>query len=223
MRTACYCMTRNIYRKVIPSLNSLLIHSDADVYLLTEDDSVGFRLPDRVRVINVSGQQWFRQDGPNYHCGWSWMVMMRMALCHVFPDLDRILALDVDTIVDQDITALWDLPIGNCYCAAAVELHRSKPGSLYFNNGVTLWHLDKMRDGKADEIIRDLNTHYYEYAEQDCMNILLRGKILPMPPEYNANRFTGLDQGIRIRHFAAEPGWYEREPLVQKYKEVRIL
>ena len=39
MKYAAYCITRNLYHDVIPSLKSLLIHTDVDeVFLVIEDD-----------------------------------------------------------------------------------------------------------------------------------------------------------------------------------------
>ena len=38
MKAACYIMTRNVYKDIVPSLKSLLINSDVDkVYILAED------------------------------------------------------------------------------------------------------------------------------------------------------------------------------------------
>jgi len=218
MKAACYCMTRNIYEQVIPSMKSLLEHSDVDrIYLLTEDDDTGIAFPGCVTTVNVAGQQYFPRDGPNYNNGWTWMVMMRMALCHVLPDLDRILALDLDTIVREDISELWDTPIQNHYCAGVAESGKSRTGAPYINMGVVLWNLQKMRDGKADEVIQKLNEHYYRFPEQDCFNSCHENKIYFLSAEYNANYYTDMTRGFRIRHYAAEPGWYYDEPIVREY------
>ena len=37
----------------------------------------------------------------------TYLAMMRAALAKLFPDIDRILSLDVDTIIDQNISDLW--------------------------------------------------------------------------------------------------------------------
>ena len=217
-RYACYCMTRNIYHKVIPSLRSLLAHADLDeVYLITEDDDVGFALPEKVRIINVSDQTFFPPDGANTNCRWTYMALMRVALCHVLPWADRVLALDLDTIVTEDINDLWKAPIDNHYMAGCREPAKSQYG-LYINGGVVLWNLKKMRDGKADEIIRALNERKYAFPEQDCMNALCRGHIYELGGEYNSSSVTVNRHIARIVHFAATRGWYEKEPLVQMYK-----
>ena len=218
LKAACYCMTRNIYPQAIPSMKSLLTHSDVDkIYLVTEDDDIGYDVPDCVEIRNVSGQTWFKPDGPNYHSGWTYMVMMRMALCHLFPEWDRMLSLDLDTIVRHDISHLWDVPIQNHYCAGVIEPGKSRDGNPYINMGVVVWNLKKMRDGKADEVIQKLNTNWYRLNEQDCFNACHEGKVYRLAAEYNANWCTDLNRGIRIRHYAAEPGWYENSPEVKEY------
>ena len=46
---------------VIPSMKSLLANNNIDrIYLITEDDDIGLELPDIVKIINVSGQQYMR-------------------------------------------------------------------------------------------------------------------------------------------------------------------
>ena len=217
-------MTRNIYRMVIPSLKSLLYHNNIDkVYLLTEDDDVGFWLPKQVEVVNVSCQQWFKKSSPNYNNVFTWMVMMRMALCHVLPDAERILSLDLDTIIQDDITDLWDLPMDNKYVAGAIETALTKHrGYSYINCGVMMQNLDKWRDGMADHIIGLLNTKKYLYNEQDCMNkeIPEDGKLI-IDPCYNYGFFNQESPRMpKILHFAAYgANRFKNESIVCKWGE----
>ena len=216
---ACYCMTRNIYHQITPSLNSLLMHSDVDrVFLLTEDDDIGIELPEKVQIVNVSGQTYFRKDGPNFCSNWTWMVLMRLVLCKVLPDIDRILALDLDTIVDQDINEVWDLPIDDYYCAAASEWRKTTKDLMYVNGGVVLWNLKKMRDGKCDEMIEDMNTVWRPLPDQECIAHLCKGKIYLLPSEYNASSVTDHTMNPKIHHYAAHRNWFTTWPLAQKYK-----
>jgi lipopolysaccharide biosynthesis glycosyltransferase len=47
------------------------------------------------------------------------MALIRVALAKIFPDLNTILSLDVDTIVNENISDIWDYDISNYYFAAA--------------------------------------------------------------------------------------------------------
>lgn len=219
-KVVVYSVSRNIYELLVPSLNSLLNNGGVDkVYVLAEDDNIGLRLPDTVHVINVSAQTWFRKDGPNYNSNWTYMAMMQIPLSKIFPNLDRVLSLDFDTIVKKDISDLWDLNMDDYYYAGVPEPALCKDGYVYVNAGVVMWNLKKMREGKADEIIRALNTKQYKWIHQECMNELCQGHILTISNEYNVNLFTSIYGPVRIRHFAAEGNtWFVDDPLVQMYK-----
>lgn len=217
MKAACYCGTRNLYQDMLPSVKSLLANSDVDkVYLLIEDDEFPYELPPKVETINVSGQTYFRKDSPNYRNGWTYMVLMRAALHRVFPNLDRILSLDCDTIVAKDISELWDLPIEDYYLAGAKEPWKSI-GCTYINCGVMLLNLKKLRDGKGDELIDALNTKHYAFNEQDCIAERCRGGIYVMSSDYNANNYTIPTTPPKIVHFAAIKNW-QTQPLVEMYR-----
>lgn len=202
-----YCMTRNIYGQVLPSLKSLLAHNDIDcIYLLTEDDDIGLELPECVKIINVSGQQYFKNSSPNFYNCFTWMVMMRMALPFVLADEERVLSLDLDTIIHKDISELWDMDMTGKYVAGATEtaLTRQK-GYSYINCGVMMMNLEQMRDGMAERIVDLLNRKKYLYNEQDCMNeeIPEEGKQI-ISPMYNFGFFNREAMCIpKIVHYAA--------------------
>lgn len=214
-RAACYCLTRNIYEKAVPSLKSLLANTRVDaVYMLIEDDGLPFAVPECVKAVNVSGQEFFRPDGPNYRNGWTWMVMMRAALANVLTDEDRVLSLDADTIVRGDVGALWDVDLAGKYLAAVNEPSKGEMvRGLYVNNGVAVYNLRMLRDGTADRMIASLNAVKYSFVEQDCINALCKGQILALPSRYNASLWTGMppEGEILIRHYAAERGWFDKE------------
>lgn len=200
---AAYCGSRNIYTDMAVSLKSLLLNSDVDrVYLLIEDDKFPFCLPDCVQTINVSNQQFFKPDGPNMKSQYTYFAMMRAALAFVLPDVDTILSLDIDTIIDKDISDLWDISLDGYYFAAAKEPHRTHNGFLYTNAGVVLYNLEKLRDGKAQEVIDVLNSRQYTWVEQDVFNYLCQGRILEMPSKYNINDWTEKTDDHRVIHYA---------------------
>ena len=218
MKAAVYCGTRNLYADMLPAIKALLINSDVDkIYLLIEDDVFPYQLPDCVECINVSEQTYFDHDGPNYLNGWTYMVLMRAALHRVFPDLDKIVSLDVDTIAAKDVYGLWDFDIEDYYRAVCKEPHKSIR-QLYINAGVMVLNLAKLRDGKGDEIIEALNTRRFPYNEQDCINELCQGGILEISSDYNANAYTTPTKTPKIVHFAAIPRW-QNAPLVQQYRD----
>lgn len=219
IKAAVYTGARNLYPEMIPAVKSLMTHSDVEkIYLMIEDDEFPYWLPKEVETINVSGQQYFKSDGPNMKSRFTYMAMMRATLAKEFPDLDQILSLDVDTIVNKDICNIWDLPIDDYYFAAAREPDRCKNGEIYCNIGVTLYNLKKLReDGKADEAIEALNTDHYKYLDQDVFNKYCQGGIYIMPADYNVTDFTDKPEVMRIIHYAGIREWKDI-PLVNQYR-----
>ena len=221
---AVYTGTKNLYGDMQTAAKSLIANSDVDkVWLLVEDDSFDYWLPDICEVVDVHDQQFFPNDGPNMSTQYTYMAMIRCALALMpqFADLDRILSLDVDTIANRRVSDVWDLPLGDEYYFAAVrEQHRSIGNLMYTNIGVTLMNLDKLRNGKAEEFVDALNRWQFRWIEQDVMNYLCQGRILEMPPEYNACDFTKHDF-VRIRHFAAQGAdRWRKDNLVRQYREM---
>ena len=221
VKAAVYCGTRNVYQDMVIAVNSLLSNTKVDrVYLLTEDDEFPYSMPANVHTINVSGQTYFDRGGINYHNGWTWMVLMRCALHRVLPELDRVLSLDTDTIVDADISELWDLDLDGYYLAAAKEPYKTnQQGRLYINAGVMMQNLKMLRDGKGDELIHALNTKIYGFCDQDCINEYCQGHILEIPSAYNVNNFTEYTSTPKIIHYAGiNSKRWRMYPLVQQYK-----
>lgn len=223
MKAAAYCATRNLYPDLIPAIKSLLMHSDVDkIYLLIEDDAFPEPLPDACECINVSRQMWFRPGGPNWSQKWTWMVLMRCALTKILPEtLDRVLSLDADTIVERDISELWDLDLTGWFLAAVREPRKSSPKTSYFNAGVVMYHLAQLRaEGMDDKLIRALNEKAYECTDQDAINELCWHRIKRIGGEYNVSDFTDPPrQPTKIRHFAAIRDW-SGFPEVEKYRDM---
>ena len=222
-KTVFYLVTRNIYLSVIPSLKSLLKNGNVDrVYILAEDDDIGVDLPAKVIVKDITEwkQRLLDADGPNFGCRWSYMVMMKCAICYMFPKLDRALTMDVDTIVHDDLSPLWDLPMNGVYFYGAREPYWTmRYGRDYVNAGVLMWNLKRMRkDGMAGKVLDRMNRHRYTFVEQDCLNEMCRGNIGVFDAAYNAGDWTATPtEPIRIRHYMATRGQWLFDPDVTKY------
>ena len=213
MRTAVYTGNRKVYRDMDAACKSLLYHGAADwVLFLIEDDAFPDEdLPENVHCMNVSDQAWFRKDGPNYHNYWSYFTMMKAAVPFIVPG--RVLVLDVDTIVCDDLSGLWSLPDAPIYMA----LEAGKPD--YYNSGVILMDAsDPSLQADMREVIRRLNEKHYDFNEQDAISEVMAGRIAKLPSEYNVCPWTVKPESGRtsIEHYAGLRYWRDRE-LWRKY------
>ena len=234
LRVAAYCGTRNLYKDMVPAFKSLLINSNVDIiYLLIEDDKFPYPLPPQVKTINVSNQGFFKKNGPNMNSRFTYMAMMRAALPFVFPQYKKMLSLDIDTIVDQDISELWDIDLKDNYLAAVTEPDRCYGGKyyknkckLYYNAGVVMYNLEQLRDRRGMEVIKSLNETKYPFLEQDCFSELCEGRILSISNDYNCTNYSeypicGRSFDPKIYHYAAIKNW-QNYPEVIKYRDMRI-
>lgn len=214
-RIAAYTGTKNIYSDMVMSAKSLIANSAVDeVHFFIEDDTIEEEnLPDIIICHNVSNQKYYAADGPNMTSPFSYMAMLRIAMCHYLPYKTALL-LDCDTVVLNDATPIWDIDLEGYYFSSTPELHRSMHGILYCNFGVVYYNLAKLRDGKADECIKVLNERKFTWVEQDVCNCLCQGYIHEMPTIYNVTEFTCRKEPPKpvIKHYAGQPrkNWVPR-------------
>lgn len=204
-RVAVYMGTRNYYEMMVTAAKSLLRHTRMDrVWFLIEDDTFPEKLPDVIRTKNMSGQQWFPEDGPNYGTRWTYMCLLPLALPEIFPEESRVLRMDDDTIVEHDIGELFDIDMEDNYVAMVEEPIRSRHPFKYFNAGVTLMDLDKFRrTGIHKKMIDMANRKALSAIDQDAINVFCQGQILELDAKWN--HCPGIIQETMhpfIRHFA---------------------
>lgn len=209
MKAAVYAGTKNLYSDMVTAAKSLAMNSGVDIiYFLIESDTFPYYLPPYVKTINVSKQGYFPKACPNVYKKWTYMTLMRCVLSKYLPQLDRILWLDIDTVVQDNIDELWDLNIDEYYFAGSIEPEKCTSEKQYINAGVMMINLKKLRqDGMDDILIKALNNKKYAFADQDCINDICCDKILTISSTYNANNYTEPCENPKIRHFAAEEKW----------------
>lgn len=223
MKHAVYTGSRNLYGDMQTAAKSLIANSDVDkVWLLVEDGDFDLWLPDICEVVDVSGQTYFPQDGPNMKSRFSYLALMRAALALMpeFADIDRILSLDVDTVCVNDVSQIWDMPVDDCYFSASREDGSCFRNMLYCNTGVAIYNLEKLRDGKAQEVVDALNWRMYNNIEQDVFSFMCQGHIHDMPSTYNATNYTDPVEKPKIKHYAGySASIWRNEPSVRKWRK----
>lgn len=206
-RIAVYGGTRNLYHEMMVAAKSLLYHNGADhVYFLMEDDVFPEKVPSCITCVPAHEQPWFPSGGPNYNSKWTYMILLRAAYSKIFRRFDRVLSLDVDTIVRGNIDWLWNVDLTGKYYAGVREIIKGHDDEeAHYNFGVVMMNLDMLRDGTDDRIISMLNNEKLTCPEQDAFNRICEGKILEIPPEYNATWYNEAhisESHAKIRHYA---------------------
>jgi lipopolysaccharide biosynthesis glycosyltransferase len=137
----------------------------------------------------------------------------RIFLPELLPDVDRILYLDSDLIAVDSIAPLWELDLSGSWIGAVTNVfqdnHMHRPAELglagpevYFNAGVLLMNLDRMRrDGRTEALLRfgvD-NAERLEWRDQDALNVVLGERRLELHPRWNCmNSFFLFPRNARV-------------------------
>jgi lipopolysaccharide biosynthesis glycosyltransferase len=126
-------------------------------------------------------------------------VWLRIFLPQLLPHLDKVLYLDSDLIVADDLKPLWDTELGGGLLAAVVnptypfmplpypQKYLGLEATEYFNSGVLLMNLGLMRQQGATAQLREFALAHPEIPcpDQDALNVVCRGNWLKLHPRWN--------------------------------------
>lgn len=150
----------------------------------------------------------------------------RLLLPELLPDHDKVIYIDCDVIVRNDLSQVYDnTDLGRFLLAAVyeapIENQSERWAALgcnpdgYFNSGFLIMNLARMReDGTSAKLMEALKVDYLEFPDQDALNQVCQGQVFPLPPVYNSIRTFFLPQykDAFLKHYLPED-WDE----VQKH------
>lgn len=128
------------------------------------------------------------------------IVWARFFLPSMFGEIDKVLYLDCDVLVLGSLRPLWCSDLGEASLGAVANVvepdardHVAKlgvehPGG-FFNSGVLLLRLDRMRrDRSTEELIAFAYAHAEElrWPDQDALNVVFKDRWQPLHPKWNA-------------------------------------
>ena len=216
-RHAVYSGSRNLYPDMVTAAKSLVKNSSVDtVWFLVEDDEFPFDLPSMVKTINVKPicDRIFDPKGPNMKTEFTVMAMIRAAYTMVLPlTVKKVLQLDVDTVVVDDIDDIWGkLDEDGEWIAGVHETFGTvRPfGRVYLNAGFLYLDLEEMRDaGLCEKAVDILNLERWPYIDQDIMcklGIETNGYVL-LDRSYNEGTMMGHTEHPKVVHYVGYKGW----------------
>lgn len=163
----------------------------------------------KVEFINVNTN--FFDKGISFYDEKQWqgrinnIAISRILLPKILPqNIDKVLYLDADILVLRDLIDLWNQDITNYYAGMVVDCALPKYdfvdfGDKYYNSGVILIDLKKWREAQITEkMLRYIESNFkrfipcddkesfFNFADQDLINVVLSGKIKEMPKYFNA-------------------------------------
>ena len=216
------CCTRNWYMYLTTELYALFKHNNIKkVYLFIEDDEIFYLKDSRIQFINVNKlKEYIIKESPNYNTKYSKMSYIRCYFSKILNE-NKVLYIDADAIVVDDIKELWNTNLNNYAIAGVKEAgewskHLGIEGmdDKYINSGVLLMNLDFIRKEKLDDKMIDLlNKNFYHYPDQDVINTVCIDKIKYLSNIYNSTETTGMVDNAKIIHYIRErKGWIKTSP-----------
>lgn len=124
-------------------------------------------------------------------------ALLKFYIPEILKDADKALYIDSDILVQADLSELWNTDISNAYAGVVKDTmtvlgkngHLKRlnyPHECYFNSGVLLLNLDKMRaDNMTQKLIDYRINGINHFMDQDALNVVLGVNVVYMPLRYN--------------------------------------
>ena len=206
----CYSINENFARHVAVSITSLLennTHSKIIVHILYSDlsDKTILRLsvfekryPNAKIVFHKIESARFKDFQINIpHI--TKETYFRYLISDIITDSNKVLYLDGDTVVNGEISELFNIDLTGFYCAGVRDIYIEQIGykkeigltesELYINAGVILFNLEEIRKSSIVKKLFKLSAESdFKFQDQDVINVAFKGKIKELDCIYNFKR-----------------------------------
>lgn len=155
----------------------------------------------RISFVDVSERLNAVSDSLQLRDYYTCTTYYRVFIAGMFPQYDKALYMDSDTIALGDVGELFSFELGDNLIGAASDQAVAAVGPFreytkkalgidaehYFNAGIILMNLKKFReDDFYGRFYALLQKYKFEVAQdQDYLNVLCRGRVAFIPPEWN--------------------------------------
>ncbi len=155
---------------------------------------------DTRRLVLIDGQDWVKRlvdmTMLTYRGGHA--ANLRLFFTeYIEEDVERVLYLDSDTIVCQNLAPLFETEMGTTPVGVVLDSLSAyykpvvgfKDDDYYFNSGVVLFDVKNWKENRCKErlleLLRDYPKPHFMNPDQDVLNILLKDQKLVLSPKYN--------------------------------------
>lgn len=144
-------------------------------------------------------------------------IYSRLSLDELLDEkVDKILYLDCDLVVVGDINDIYSVDISSSYLAAVRDLGDDYVNEFserhgltrYFNSGVLLLNMSRIRADSVFETARDFYSSELKYADQDMLNAAVRGDWLEIDRRYNYMSSQVSESSVVIHYAHCKPWEY---------------
>ncbi len=160
------------------------------------------RFSNEIRFLDMSDVKSVleKSDIPTWRGGYT--AYLKMFAMDKIEDADRVLYLDSDIIVRGDLSPVFsyldgtdaplamveDMTVSTRYDFKEYVFGSSDKSLLYYNVGSILFDIKRWKEQKCNEQLWSFiksNKRDFMYWEQEVFNLVFKGNIQTLPPEYN--------------------------------------
>ena len=191
---ACVMLTSVFENHPETKIQVFVLYGQAEDEVLENFARLAEKYHQTIHLVKIP-REWFPAELPHTE-EWPMEVYYRLALVNILPrEIDRILYLDVDIIVKDSIWEFYTSDFGGnslCACEDMSALgggmsqeqrdlfreHIKREDFRYFNSGVLLMNIKKMRENVSLEyFIQTAMSINIAVADQDLLNYVFYGDV----------------------------------------------
>lgn len=201
-----YLCDNNYAMPTIVSINSLILNKNDDSYYKIHVlcDNVSDKNIEKllslkrdkvlIDIIHVNSNQY--EGLEKEYSNVSKSALLKFSIANYLNKVRKILYLDGDTIILKDLSEMNYIDLSDNYAAvvkdgpkdkiAGGKKHKYYGEKNYFNSGMMLLNLDKIRqDGIVEKLIKYRMNEYNYFMDQDAFNMIFKNKVLYLGLEYD--------------------------------------
>ena len=230
MINLCFCIDENyvvMLGAVFESIKDSNSHNDICIYVLTRGVSSASKkrlssVFSDIKNISVNFVDALDKDIEELEAGGhiSSATYIRFEIPDLLAGIDKVLYLDADLVVVDDLMGFWQVDIEGKFVAAVENPFFDRYQSLgmnqdwgYFNAGVLLINCKQWRDYSVKKRALAFLTEYKSNAlmfDQDALNSVFSGDWVRVDPKWNMQtimlrRFRELKDDIKIQSAVSSP------------------
>ena len=171
-------------------------------------------------------------------CNWNVTTMYRIAIAEYLNDVDKIIYIDGDCLVFDDLTDMYNIDMndnlfmGQADDSAFFEYYSKKLNTnfeKYICAGVMLMNLKKLREFNFKVLVNDYlnrnNGDTHGLADQGLINYLGRYQVSYLPAKYGLFWQFNLSEDLLIEGFliGRTPLYYTEKEYIDGFKNIAIL
>ena len=169
-----------------------------------------------IKFVKVDDSQFEMYKNIKTHQYVTLQTYYRLKLAQILPEVDRIIYMDCDMVVNDDLEELFTTELGDNVIAGVLDIRvygkKAWKGAKYINAGMVLFDLVKFRKENIEDIFYVYTKNNYDKiktGDQDIINFSLEGRIKIVDDEWNvqSSNFTNRSSytnNPKIIHFVAK-------------------